>query len=420
MKKLAILISGLSIMQGIVQAQDWQCVHDSATVSFYDTTRYISSYYGTNTLWVIHMDSVRFKNSYTYYYGFRTNRLTSKTYVNGTWLTEYCNDPYGPSRLGSAMSAGEAGNFFFNSAGDAIRICTLKQPGQAWICCRISDSSHLEAEVSATGVENVLGRMDSIKTISFQAKLNSGEMIDHPLNNKLFQISKRSGMLTLYDFYSFPAYDSASSGVHILSGIESPSFTAGDQNLTNRFIYAFAPGDVFHTRYLDWNGPHSSPPTTLIIHRVLDSSWNKAGDTVTYRISRFTDDWRGFSDFEHVYTKDTVVESYAVHSSACTGTDNFPEQTIFCRDGTGALKTVNSLTQYRGAAYNSCWVKKEANDFSTCAFCNDTLVGLAVTARDFHYWSSWFTEGCGGPYFSTYYTDWYADTYSASYSLVYF
>ncbi len=403
----------------IIHAQDWQCVREGVTAIYVDTSTLNQN--TQHTAWVVHIDSVSMHQGWNYHYGFHQIRQISDTnnYPNGY---ESCCDANGPSRMGVAMSALGGENFFFNSAGQGIRISTLRLPGQPWICCGLSDTSLLYATVASMDVESILGEPDSVKYISFQAKSNAGMLLSHPLNSQVFVLSKHFGMITLYDFYSFPDYSTGYplfSPVHLLAGIESDGSQKGDDNLSLKEVYMLAPGDIFHT--VDGGSdPHYSPPKTEAISVVIDSTWNHNHDSITYTFSRFYHYFNGQPDGVHIYAKDTVSFSYPIFSDACPGFDNFPEQTGFCYDTSGTLRSVSSFSQYRGGSYNSRRVKIKGNTYLPYSFCSDTLVGMLKPYGESSNSSEYYIEGCGGKYYYYSYTNWYHDTHTTFYKLVYF
>jgi len=351
-----------------IQAQDWQCVREGMTANFADTSA-ITTQYPTKTLWSVNIDSVRVHQGWMYHYGFKMLRFFSKTLNIVIPAYDYCYDPRGPSRMGFAISAREGENFFFNSVGDGIRISTLSNLDQPWICCRINDSTLLHSTVTSMDVEPVLGVIDSVKYISFQAKRITGELVSHPLNNMVFVLSKHFGMITLFDFYQFPNY-SSNNPVHWLTGIKAPGNQSGDQNLTAEEIYSYGPGDIFHTDLGGTGSTYSGGETKSVI-RILDTLWNSTRDTVTFRMSRYNH----YSNWSyHHYYKDTVIISYAIHSGRF---NNFPEQTIFSHDTNGMLNSVTSYQQLRGSGYNSRWIKSynSSNIFQPCSYSADTLLG---------------------------------------------
>jgi len=402
-----------------INAQDWQCLREGITATFVDTSNLNQN--TQHTAWVVHIDSVGVHQGWNYHYGFHQIRQISDTnnYPNGY---ESCYDAYGPSRMGVAMSALGGENFFFNSAGQGIRISTLRLPGQPWICCGLSDTSLLYATVTSMDVETILGEPDSVKYISFQAKSNAGTLLPHPMNSQVFVLSKHFGIITLYDFYSFPDYSvgySLNIPVHLLAGIESDVSRKGDYNLNLKEVYMLAPGDIFHT-VEGGSDPHYSPPKTEAISIVIDSVWNPNHNSITYTFSRFYHYFNGQPDGVHIYAKDTVSFSYSIFSDACSGFDNFPEQTGFCYDTSGTLKSVSSFSQYRGGSYNSRRVKYKENSYKPYSFCSDTLVGLHGSYGESSYSSEYYIEGCGGKYYYYSYTNSYHDTHASYYNLVYF
>lgn len=372
------------------KAQDWQCVREGVTANFVDTNA-ITQQHPSQTMWVVNIDSVRVYQGWNYHYGYRTTRIQSET--NVVYDKYYCYDPYGASRMSIAMSAKGGENFFFNSAGYGIRISTLSHLDQPWICCKINDTTHLYATVISESIESILGVDDSVKNIAFQAKRVTGELVAHPLNSKLFKLSKNFGMITLFDFYTFPNY---SSPVHYLIGTSVAGNETGDQNLTYKQIYSFNIGDEFHTEYAKMITPGYTRSSYKRVYKVLDRFWNLNMDTVTYRMDYLSDSWIGYDDIPHNYRKYTVFISYPLFSANCNGTDYFPEQSIFC--DTIAYFTVKYFSQYRTSEYNKRWVKfsRTANRLNKCSFCADTLVGIInpLSSGVVEY----YIEGCGGPY----------------------
>lgn len=400
MKTVLVFIFFLCFGSFIADAQDWQCIRDSTITCF-----------ANQTLWTIKIDSVKDINGYKYYYGFKSPRIISEfstqQYPNGK-----CIDPFGPSRMGEAMSAGISGNFFFNSKGESIRFCTDRQPGNPWICCQISDSSWLKAVVLQVTVEPVLDVYDSVKTISFQAVDPMGNAIYHPLNNEAFKVSKNYGMITLYDFAEFPEYNEVQSPVHILSGFHSPSYSTGDDNLTRRKVYSFSPGDIFCTEYRDYWGPHGGPNIDSTFRIILDSAWNQTGDVVTYTILQYRHFWDcGWN--RSYYFKDTLQISYDNMNTV----DFQPEESELTYTPEGTVQSVNASVQMQ-SDINSRWTKMRylSGWYYSEAPCGDSLMAgsLALTAAGVY----GMVEGCGGNYYYSCYTE-YFDTWCTSFLLKY-
>jgi len=419
MNKLYSSIFLVCLIPYYLDAQDWQCIRAGVTASYVDTTD-LTHENAKNTMWVIHIDSSGVYQGWTYFYGFPKIRNISR-YSNGA-ADIYCYDATGPSRMGIAMAAQGGENFFFNSAGDGIRFSTLRQAGDPWICCRITDTTKLYAAVTKVEVESVVGVVDSVKYIIFQAKDNAGSPVSHPLNDQVLKLSKNFGMITLFDFYSFPDAEfqnPSSEPVHILAGIDSSGNVTGEHNLTLKEVYDIAPGDVFH-RYYGGYDPHYLPPVSEEICLILDTARNATQDSVTLKISRYYHRFNGQPDGVHIYGRDTIYESYGVTPKVRTSLDNYPEQTLFFADTGGSVTSVNSFSQNRTADYNARWVKSSGRSFDKAgSYCADTLFG-DIIGPEHDYIIDYYIAGCGGPYYEHGHTDWYHDYHSEFLKLVYF
>jgi len=414
MKKRIFIITVTIIISFQLAAQDWQCIHDSTSYYYIRPVNYSSM--PSYDLWAVKIDSISFNEGYKNYYGFRIKRTMSDTI---TFPFEYyCVDPFGPSRMSIALSVGEAGNFFYNSTGDGIRFRTDLPINVPWICCRITDSTRLDATVTQATIDSVLGVADSVKYISLQARRITGEPINHPLNNQVFKVSKHFGMITLFDFYRFPEYDTLSIPVHNLIGYATPTSKVGDQNLTSKQIYSMSPGDEFHILYMSLSGPHGSSAQLNTVKVVLDSTWSPYGDTVLYTCRRLMDYWLGTGYDPHHYTSDTITELWTFPSSDCIGLDNEPDQTVFCPE-LQSFDYVISYSQYRSSEYNYRWVKKPSVKYLPSSLCADTLCGYVYDYFAINS-SSYFIEGCGSGYYMNRWTDFYGDTYMTYNLLKYF
>ena len=370
---------------------------------------------GRYDFWAVRIDSLSTKDGITHYYGFHSNRLLSHSGGPGPF-GQYCVDPYGPSRMGAILSIGASGNIFMNLAGDPINIQTDLPPGISWFCCKISDSTHLDAIITLAQIDTVLGMADSVKYIAFQARRNTGDSISHPLNNKLFKLSKRIGMISLFDFSKFPSYDSLSYPVHQLAGIKAPGMKLGVQNLTSRDIYSMAPGDEFHIVKAPVTYFFGQGLSTVKI--VLDSTWNRSGDTVQYRSSRLMDFWPGPGE-QHQYSRDTILETWAIPEDESSPVDNLPEKTIFSMKSPDTIDYTTSYSQYRSSNYNYRRMKQTNDSYTPCSFCADTLVGM-----DFGYihltTTNIYIEGCGSGYYEKLWTDGIYTNYGSNNYLQYF
>jgi len=412
----AALVFLFSIFQLKVESQDWQCIRDST-----------SAYFFNNNLWAVVIDSVNEEDGYKYYYGFHRSQVMS-TYFHPTppHSTVMCFDPYGPSSMGKVFSAGEAGNFFFNSRGDAIRFCTLRQPGDPWVCCRLTDTSRIMSMVSQVTVEPVMGVTDSVKSIAFQAVLNTGDSITHPVNGITFKVSKNYGMITLFDFAEFPAYNFSLRPVHYLSGLHSPHFSKGEKNITWKDVYSFAPGDIFHIERRE-DGPHNEPDVDSIVHIILDSTWNSTGDTVLYKYRRIIKSYDPDLYPIPPYSYYNYIKEDKYYDQPELGLSKQPDENNYKFKPDGTLNNSWSYAQIRTNEFYSRWMKVlnsqgNAEWWDPCA--DSLLSGSADEIISFNYesfnYESYFLQGCGGSYYQYCRIDSYYDGYCYSYLLKYY
>ena len=213
------------------------------------------------------------------------------------------------------------------------------------------------------------------------------------MNNQVFKLSKRFGMLTLFDFFQFPDYNS-NYPAHMLAGIESPGYVFGEHNLSFKDIFSFVPGDVFHVCDSGWCGPHAPPPVSRKVNRILDLAWSQGMDTVTCKIEVLSDSWLGLGSDPHIYRRDTIYQTYNAYSDDYLGLDDLPEQPVFYQNSTGELRFVNFFTQSRGQSYNSHWLKSKNNSFDPVSVCSDTLIGKNISHIDYHSVTYYYIEGC--------------------------
>ncbi len=419
MNKLYRLLIVVCFVPGCLFAQDWQCIRPAVTASYVDTTD-LTAQNAKNTMWIIHLDSVSQHQGWIYYYGYPTIRNINH-YLNGA-ADIYCYNAFGPSRMGIAMSAQGGENYFFNSAGDGIRFSTFRQPNDPWICCRITDTTRLYATVIKTDMEEVMGVHDSVKYIMFQARDDAGKPVLHAMNSQIFKLSKHFGMITLYDFYTFPDVQLQNpffEPVHILAGIDSSGTVIAQHNLTPREVYNILPGDIFH-RYYGGYDPHYLLPISEEICLIQDTIWNTTHDSVTLKIDRYYHRFNGQPDGVHLYGRDTIFESYCVSPNEGSGLGSYPEQTVLYNDTSGVLTAVNSFSQLRTMDYNARWVKSKGKSFNKIgSYCADTLFG-DIVGPDHDFIIDYYIAGCGGPYYEHGRTDCYHDYHSVFLKLVYF
>ncbi len=193
----------------------------------------------------IKTDSVRFVNSDSVIYNFRTYRQ---------YPFQDCPvQPFAPSWLGEKTIIQPSGNnLFFNKNFDTITIKTNATVNDSWIVLSLTNGEKITGTLISKTEETILGTTDSVKTITLERQDQNGTPITDIINGKEIRFGKELGLISTLDFYEFP-YDTISLN---LVGMENPRVgytipTWGD-------IYDFEIGDEFHVRYNLFNGHFGS------------------------------------------------------------------------------------------------------------------------------------------------------------------
>ena len=162
---------------------------------------------------------------------------------------------------------------------DSLKIYPYAQLNESWIFSVLSDTSYMKATVSEISEQNILGTLDSVKTIVLHAFNNTNNPIAHPMNDRQIVLSKQRGIVETFDLYLFPIVTNSYS----LVGTTYPM--QGIQQLALKNIYHFSPGDVFH--YIGMNSTdyeHTFSYQDKIIRIILSATWPSDSNSVTYQV----------------------------------------------------------------------------------------------------------------------------------------
>jgi hypothetical protein len=97
--------------------------------------------------------------------------------------------------------------FFFNVINDTIKIRTHAQLSDSWVMAKDTNGHDFIATIASLDTLTIEGVLDSIKTISVQA-YNGITPVANGYNSLQIQLSKNHGFQTVFEFYTFPNYDS--------------------------------------------------------------------------------------------------------------------------------------------------------------------------------------------------------------------
>ncbi|MBK6963342.1 MAG: hypothetical protein IPH20_05200 [Bacteroidales bacterium] len=200
------------------------------------TTQYIGS---LGDLHAMQVDSVTIS-------GTDTNYFLLKNLRQMDWS---CYHLQGPSWMGDRVTIRPDGETsFYNIYDQSVTIKTRAALNEEWISYTETGLS-FRASVSSVGVEDILGIIDSVKTISFQALNSEGQNIDHVVNNMNLILSKNYGLVKTLNFFNFPdfrfGFEMNRIDEFTLTGYNNPE--TGFQNLTWKQVHDHNIGDELHT-----------------------------------------------------------------------------------------------------------------------------------------------------------------------------
>ena len=184
------------------------------------------------------------------------------------------------SILGRRLLKLHDGTFhILNNAGDTLVLFPHAPAGAAWRFSGLP-SGHMQATVTGTGTDTLLGIPDSIKTIVLQAYDSQGNPASHPLNGKDLILSRSHGLAKTLDLSRYPAHTAE----YLLAGTTHPP--AGIRPLNWRDIYRFHPGDVFHLREsADNHSAFGDLDQTYRIRTIQSAIWPPDSLAVTYSVT---------------------------------------------------------------------------------------------------------------------------------------
>ena len=147
MKTLYLFLLLLTIVVLKAPAHDYQTVYAHRVALFGNTEDRIKG---------LRVDSVKAASD-TILYPFATIQEVSA----------YCFSPYKASWIGEkVVLKADGANLFFNREGGVVTLKTRARLNESWIAFQRTDTFRVEASVQAVELGNVLGLIDSVKTIA--------------------------------------------------------------------------------------------------------------------------------------------------------------------------------------------------------------------------------------------------------------
>lgn len=262
MKTNNLLLVLLFFLPGILFSQTWQNVCSPGTTFYSDAANNVKAFRLDSTLVLPGPDTI--------YYSYRTIKDSMNLFN--------CLDTTGGSVLGEKVILTHDGwYYFFNIYHDTIKVNSAAGNGQSWRFCSLAGSGYVTATVASVASELVLGQPDQVRLINLQAKDQSGNNINHPLNGQPFKLSQHHGLVTFYDVYFLPEKVNPFS----LAGKSTPPL--GLQEFGWRAVYDFAVGDQFH--YIGYASNMGGTANSKIIMNVIGKT-SYGIDSVDYTFER--------------------------------------------------------------------------------------------------------------------------------------
>ncbi len=289
MKPLLFISFLLMIVSSMAQSINYQSVFSNRTALFKNVSN--------NQIIGLRIDSVKNGNNKVLY-PFATIQEVSTN----------CISPYKASWIGEKIVVKSNGiNLFFNRNGDSISINTLAELNETWIAFNKADSLRVEARVQSIEPGNVLGLVDTLKTIVFRAIDQNGNTVANTVNEKGVIVSKNHGFLEALNFYLFPNHTARvpadNLNTYNLVGLTNPN--VGIQNLTWFEVNNYNVGDELHVRVHNTGDYNNYEPLRDYDNRCIYKYIDRTNylDSIVYRYARQ-------QSINSVYTDSTNYEYY--------------------------------------------------------------------------------------------------------------
>jgi hypothetical protein len=343
MKNLVITAS-LFLFSLLLYSQDYRNICSKGVTLYLDTQGYLQGFRYDSLQVTGDQDSV-------------FTAFPALLYNNATGIA----DSAGGTILGRKIIKKHDGRFlFFNKEGDTILLDTRIGLNYLWKFFTLPGNGYIAAKITSNTCDTIMGVVDSVKVIKFQAYDSQGNPVLHPFNGKLLKLSKHYGLSLVYNFWIFPALSSSFE----LCGKTNPEI--GIQPLRMIDVYNFDIGDEFHYHEVyqnfDYHGNHSD---SKIMVKVVSKSMAEDSSSVIYNFSICYAGWyslfpTGGGKTSGSYDRTVTYDFKALEDKYYF--DKLPDE-FFCYrtwdDGTGLANRYSS----RVMSYNSVpRVQNKMND----------------------------------------------------------
>ncbi len=243
-KKQFTLIIFCIIYYSVSLAQNYRCFQPEVVHYFTNCNGYIRG---------IRVDSSKTVGADSIYFLFKSNRITSGGLAwnisrSGCWLGD------------SVILQPDGTTLIPNYWGDTVVIKSQSPLNASWVFLRDSSHIHYLARVTTLDTMTFQQTLDSVKTITISAYIDSNSDTNALENGFQLKISKNHGFVSAFDLFMFPyrkvtGYDFYYRAPFAGNFTAPPSFTAVENFTVTDFtnprkmdIYDFEPNDSFETK----------------------------------------------------------------------------------------------------------------------------------------------------------------------------
>ncbi len=188
-------------------------------------------------------------------------------------------------------------DIYFNQLQDSIFIQTQASLNETWIFYQNPNGDYFEATVTTVDTSHFLGIIDSVKTITLQAKDIFGNTVSSPYDTLVIKVSKHYGLIEGFNLFKFPYgvstclsnnYSNSSYYYNPIRILGFPKYNLGVDNLTAADIYDYDIGDEYHWETESTPGLGSGGGAgcykTYDIITIQNKSFSNNGDSVYYNV----------------------------------------------------------------------------------------------------------------------------------------
>lgn len=362
--KILLIIALIVLTQSIAFATDWDII------KVFEKSNFISLQ--DSTIHSIDMIREYDTGDGIEYYNYYSPEITS-----GTVQNPKCVIFQGAGWLGRKILIKKEGKQFFqNYENKLIQFNITARLNDKWQLTKLKYGNYIEAEVIALSYKTVLpGISDSVKIIKLTEKNNQDSIVDSPINNLTFELSKNYGLTLLYNMYFFPN----TINQYRLAGIENLS---GITPIKFKDVFDFQINDEFHI----YEGETSASDISILTWRrirIIDKNYIPEKEIYDYEVENKVMQVQIISNkSDTIYNNNFVHLQYKLNDY----TDYQPEQSYLYTTFNDTLLTSNGfLTNQYGGRQVIQNLKIYQQDTPPCF--------IKYQRQGFKFYS--YIEGCG-------------------------